>query len=70
MMREKRLSRGISFSLWLPILMIGFLLIVALLLLERWTKLAYGVCAVGAVYLVLSIVYYEYLTRMVMNSIL
>ncbi len=69
MMREKRLSRGTSFSLWLPILMIGFLLILALLLLERWPKLAYGTCAAGAVYLVLSIVYYEYLTRLVNNEL-
>ncbi|MBR5047470.1 MAG: DHH family phosphoesterase, partial [Eubacterium sp.] len=68
-MREKRISRGISFSLWLPILMIGFLVIIALLLLDRWTKLAYGVCAMGVIYLVLSIIYYEYLTRMVNNEL-
>ena len=60
---EKKISGGISLSLWLPVLMLVALLCLALILSKRWPALAFGTAALGVVYLIISVMYYGYLDR-------
>ena len=69
MKQEKRISRGISLILWLPILMVAGILIIALKILDSRPTIAYLLCAVCVVYLLISIIYYEYLEKMINNEL-
>ncbi|MDO4977855.1 MAG: DHH family phosphoesterase [Eubacteriales bacterium] len=69
MKHEKKFSRRISISLWLPILMVVFVLIVGVCMMESQPILAYILIGVAVIYLTASIIFYEYFERMISNEL-
>ncbi len=69
MKREKLVTRKLSLALWLSIILVVFLAIVGMVILDDLPHLAYTIIGVSAVYLVASIIYYEYMDRMLTGEI-
>lgn len=69
MKTEKRISRGISVSLWLPILFVAGILAVALKLLDGRPHIAYALCFIGVAYLAVSFIYFLYLDKLIQNEL-
>ena len=69
MKREKRISRGVSLTLLLPIVAIICVLIVAVSIMGISPLMGYSLCVICVIYLVASVIYHEYMSHMVSNEI-
>ena len=69
MKREKLVTRKLALALWLSIIIVVFFAIVGMVILDELPYIGYSIIAVSAVYLVASIIYYEYMDRMLTDEI-
>lgn len=70
MKHEKKMSRKISMGLWLPILMVVFIVVIGISLLEVHPLSAYALFGLAVVYLTISIIYYEYIEKTLSNELI
>lgn len=70
MKHERTLSRKLAISLWLPIMVVVLILIVGVSIVGENKLLGFGIIALAAVYLVVVVVYYEYLEKQVIQEML
>lgn len=70
MKQEKIVSKRITINLWLPILFVVIILVIAFRLISIDSVMGYTLCVSALIYLVISILHYEYLEKMVSNEIL
>ena len=69
MKREKLVTRRLSLALWLSILIVVFLTIVGMVVLDEKPYLGYSIIGVASLYLAASLIYYEYMDRMLTGEI-
>ena len=69
MKRERVVTGKLSLALWLSIIIVVFLVIVGIVIIDDYPQLGYGIIVVGAVYLAASVIYYEYMYRILTEEI-
>ena len=69
MKRERVVTGKLSLALWLSIVIVVFLVIVGIVIIDDYPHLGYGIIVIGAVYLAASVIYYEYMYRMLTAEI-
>ena len=69
MKRERLMTGKLSLALWLSIIIVVFLVIVGIVIIDDYPHLGYGVIVVGAAYLAASVIYYEYMYRILTGEI-
>lgn len=70
MKREKNISRKVALNLWLPIIVVVFILVVALGVIEVNPGLGYTILVGDVIYLIASVLCYEYTEKMINNELL
>lgn len=70
MKREKNMTRHLALNLWLPILVVVFILVAALNVMEVRPLLGYAIIVGDVVYLIAAILCYEYTERMLSKEFL
>ncbi len=70
MKREKNISRKVALNLWLPIIVVVFILVAALGVIEVSPSLGYTILVGDVIYLIASVLCYEYTEKMINNELL
>lgn len=70
MKREKNISRKVALNLWLPIIVVVFILVAALGVIEVNPGLGYTILIGDVIYLIASVLCYEYTEKMINNELL
>ena len=70
MKREKNISRKVALNLWLPIIVVVFILVAALGVIEVNPGLGYTILVGDVIYLIASVLCYEYTEKMINNELL
>ena len=70
MKREKNISRKVALNLWLPIIVVVFILVAALGVNEVNPGLGYTILVGDVIYLIASVLCYEYTEKMINNELL
>ena len=70
MKREKNISRKVALNLWLPMIVVVFILVAALGVIEVNPGLGYTILIGDVIYLIASVLCYEYTEKMINNELL
>ena len=70
MKREKNISRKVALNLWLPIIVVVFILVAALGVIGVSPSLGYTILVGDVIYLIASVLCYEYTEKMINNELL
>ena len=70
MKREKNISRRVALNLWLPIIVVVFILVAALGVIEVNPGLGYTILVGDVIYLIAAVLCYEYTEKMINNELL
>ena len=70
MKREKNISRKIALNLWLPIIVVVFILVAALGVIELKPGLGYTILIGDVIYLIAAVLCYEYTEKMINKEFL
>ena len=65
MKREKNISRRVALNLWLPIIVVVFILVAALGVIEVNPGLGYTILVGDVIYLIAAVLCYEYTEKMI-----
>ena len=70
MKREKNISRRVALNLWLPIIVVVFILVAALGVIEVKPGLGYTILVGDVIYLIAAVLCYEYTEKMINKEFL
>ena len=70
MKREKNISRRVALNLWLPIIVVVFILVAALGVIEVNPGLGYTILVGDVIYLIAAVLCYEYTEKMISKEFL
>ena len=70
MKREKNISRRVALNLWLPIIVVVFILVAALGVIEVKPGLGYTILVGDVIYLIAAVLCYEYTEKMISKEFL
>lgn len=70
MKREKNISRRVALNLWLPIIVVVFILVAALGVIDVNPGLGYTIMVGDVIYLIAAVLCYEYTEKMINNEFL
>ena len=70
MKREKNISRRVALNLWLPIIVVVFILVAALGVIEANPGLGYTILVGDVIYLIAAVLCYEYTEKMISKEFL
>ena len=68
MKREKNISRRVALNLWLPIIVVVFILVAALGVIEVNPGLGYTILVGDVIYLIAAVLCYEYTEKMIRRN--
>ncbi len=68
MKQEKKVSKRVSLNLWLPIILVVFMLVVAFKVMDFHPVLGYTILVGDIIYLIVAVLSYEYMEKMISNE--